>query len=85
MKEELAELETLEEHSHLPINMVAKKASLQSELMKILEEEEIYWHKRANSTWFLKGDNNTKFFHKIANEKRGKIHFFVSPRGTWVY
>jgi mannosylglycoprotein endo-beta-mannosidase len=36
----------------------------------MLEEEELYWLKRSHENWLLKGDNNTKFFHKIANGKK---------------
>ena len=38
------------------------------------EEEELYWHQRSNERWLLKGDNNTAFFHRVANGKRRR-HF----------
>jgi hypothetical protein len=40
--------------------------------MKILDEEEMYWYKRSHENWLLKGDNNTSFFHRIANGKKRK-------------
>ena len=44
--------------------------------MKLLDEEESYWHKRANSNWLLKGDNNIEFFHRVANGKKRKNTIF---------
>jgi len=40
-----------------------------------MEEEESYWYKRSNSMWLLKGDNNTAFFHRMANGKKGRTRF----------
>jgi hypothetical protein len=39
----------------------------------------MYWHKRCHESWFLKGDNNITFFHRVANErKRKQTIFFLS-------
>jgi hypothetical protein len=43
------------------------------ELLRILEEEELYWHTRSNQNWLLQGDSNTEYFHRYANGKRGRI------------
>lgn len=40
--------------------------------MSLLDQEEAYWHKRCHEEWLLKGDNNTKYFHKIANGRKRK-------------
>jgi hypothetical protein len=42
----------------------------------MLEEEELYWHKRSNLNWLLQGDNNTELFHRIANGKKRKNLIF---------
>jgi len=39
-----------------------RKMQLQSEMLKMLEEEELYWFKRSHEKWLHEGDNNTKFF-----------------------
>jgi hypothetical protein len=39
-------------------------------LLHIFEEEELYWFKRSHENWLLKGDNNTVYFHRIANGKK---------------
>jgi hypothetical protein len=67
LKEELAEIERLEEETILPTILLDRKTCLQAELLKIMEEEELYWHKRSNENWLLKGDNNTAYFHRKAN------------------
>jgi hypothetical protein len=45
-------------------------------LLKLAEEEELYWHKRSNENWLLQGDNNTDFFHKKASGKKRKNIIF---------
>jgi hypothetical protein len=45
--------------------------------MKTLEGEELYWRKRSNENWLLKGDKNTDYFHKNANGKKRKIQYFI--------
>jgi hypothetical protein len=47
-------------------------------LLHIFEEEELYWFKRSHENWLLKGDNNTEYFHRIANgEKRKQTIYFL--------
>jgi len=50
---------------------------VQKQILEILSEEELYWCKRAHSTWLLEGDNNTKFFHRVANGSKRK-HIIMS-------
>jgi len=38
----------------------------------MLEDEELYWYKRAHENWLHKGDNNTDYFHRIANGRKMK-------------
>ena len=40
--------------------------------MKLLEEEELYWYKRSHEKWLHEGDNNTEYFHRIANGRKRK-------------
>jgi hypothetical protein len=41
-----------------------------AEMLHILEEEELFWFKRSHKTWLLQGDNNTEFFHRVANGRK---------------
>ena len=70
--EELLSIEQLEEECLLPINLMQRKMQLQSEMLKMLEEEELYWFKRSHEKWLHEGDNNTKFFQRIANGRKRK-------------
>jgi hypothetical protein len=82
LKNELDELEKIEEDVSLPVHLLERKTFIQTELMRLLEEEEMYWHKRSNETWLLQGDNNTGYFHKKANgKKREDIIFNLEKDG----
>jgi len=45
---------------------------VQKRILEILEEEELYWLRRSHQNWLLKGDNNTDFFHRVANGRKRK-------------
>jgi mannosylglycoprotein endo-beta-mannosidase len=40
--------------------------------MKIYEEDEKFWKERSSERWLLHEDNNSSYFHKIANGRRRK-------------
>jgi len=72
LQNELLFIEILEEDNSLSAKLLQRKTDIQTELLKMLAEEEQFWHKRSNSKWLLKGDNNTEFFHRGANGKKRK-------------
>jgi hypothetical protein len=76
LQSELAELEALQEEDSLPTRLLDRKPAIQAEMMKLNEQEEIYWHQRSNENWLLKGDSNTDYFHKKANGKKRKNTIF---------
>jgi hypothetical protein len=76
LQKELLEIEKMEELNSLSAPLLERKTFIQSELHRILEGQEEYWHKRLNLNWLLKGDNNTDFFHKVANGKKRKNTIF---------
>jgi hypothetical protein len=45
---------------------------LKGQLTKLLREEEIYWLQRSKETKLLQGDDNTKYFHLLANGRYRK-------------
>jgi hypothetical protein len=75
LKGELEILEKEEEVRSLDADKLNRKTFIQSELLRLLEEEESYWHKRSNSMWLLKGDNNTAFFIGWLTGKKRKTLF----------
>jgi hypothetical protein len=58
------------------IYQIRRKNELKAELIKILDNEELYWYKRCHENWLLKGDNNTEFFHRVANGRKRKQSIF---------
>ena len=70
LHKELAELETLEEEAPLPLLSIQRKVEIQCNIMKLLEEEKLYWLKRSHDKWLHEGDNNTEYFHRIANGRK---------------
>lgn len=69
---ELDVLEALEEETKLSNVQLAHRIELQVQLFGMYDEEEVYWNKRSSEQWLLQGDNNTSYFHKIANGRRRK-------------
>ena len=80
LQEELLNMELKEEEGLLPSHLMERKTFIQTELLRLVAEEELYWHKRSNSKWLLEGDNNTSFFHRVANGKKRKKYDLQSGR-----
>jgi len=78
LQEELLKLEKVEEEEERPLrnSLLERKTFIQTELLRLSQEEEMYWYKRSNSKWLLEGDNNTAFFQRIANGQKRKSTIF---------
>ena len=77
LQDELLALELLEETQDLDLAQIQQKMEVQKQIHEILTEDELYWCKRSHSTWLLEGENNTEFFHRIANGRKRK-HTIIS-------
>ena len=47
---------------------------LKSEVDRLAHLEESSWRQKSRVLWLKEGDNNTKFFHKMANSNRRRNH-----------
>lgn len=80
LKDELQALETLEEISELSPEAYERKSMVQVELQELHAEDEMLWLQRSHERWLLQGDNNTSFFHKVANGRKGKKYYALTRR-----
>ena len=65
-----AEIQPLQSHE------LDLRHHLKVRLSKLLREEETKWFQRCKTTKLLQGDDNTKFFHLIANGRHHKTRIF---------
>ena len=72
MQDELLDIEQAEENAMLSLSMYNRKVEIHSNILNMLEEDEIYWFKRSHEKWLHEGDNNTEYFHRIANGRKRK-------------
>jgi hypothetical protein len=70
IKDKLSDLELMKESCCLNEDQITLRIGMKIELLQILDEEELYWFKRCHENWLLKGDNNTKNFHRVAKGKK---------------
>ena len=48
----------------------ARKIKIKAEIESLASLEEISWMQKSRALFLKKGDNNTRFFHKLANSHR---------------
>src|SRR3954469_10368710 len=65
----------------LNAEQLKQKSIIQKELLEVYENEERFWQQRSRDNWLLKGDNNTEYFHMIANGVRRKKMIFSMKDG----
>ena len=67
---ELSRLDEKEELGGLSFNDKDRRKMVISELDKLAHLEETSWRQKSRVLWLKEGDNNTKYFHKMANSNR---------------
>jgi hypothetical protein len=77
LQKELDELEELEEKGCISCTQAHRKSHIQMEILVLLEKEEALWQQRSREQWLLQGDNNTSFFHRVANGRKRKSTCFL--------
>ena len=61
------------EHGLSEVEM-GERAVVRSQIQNLLSLEEISWRQKSRMLCIKEGDNNTKFFHKVANSRRRYNH-----------
>ncbi len=59
--------------------------ALSSRLEELIQRDEIMWRQRSRALWLEEGDNNTKFFHARASQRRkyNSVRQLKKEDGTW--
>jgi len=73
----IRELKCFEEAQGLVEKERVQKLDMIMELEKTLLFEEVNWRQKSRALWLKEGDNNTKFFHRVANSHRRFNHVGV--------
>jgi hypothetical protein len=75
--EGIKELECFEEARGLVEEEWVQKSDMIRDLEKTLLFEEVNWRQKSQALWLKEWDNNTKFFHRVANLHRRYNHVGV--------
>ena len=68
--DEIANIDIIEQEWVLSSKLSAQRIERNGELEELILREEIQWRQKAKVKWVKDGDNNSKLFHKVANERR---------------
>jgi len=68
--EELTERDLLQESRELSEEEIMVRTTIVVELEELAKNEESKWRQKSRVLWLKQGDNNTKFFQRMANAHR---------------
>lgn len=65
---------------------VERYDAVKKQLASILNQREIFWRQRSKQMWLQAGDQNSRFFHKLASNRRrnNQIHNLKDTYENWV-
>ena len=58
---------------------------LSSQIQNLLSLEEVSWRQKSRMLCIMRGDNNTKFFHKVTNSRRRYNHISMLEVNGVIY
>ena len=64
---------------------IGERAVLRSQIQNLLSLEEVLWKQNSRMLCIKEGDNNTNFFHKVANYRRRYNHFSMLEVNGVIY
>ena len=64
---------------------LGERAVLRSQIQNLLSLEEVSWRQKSRMLCIKEGDNNTKFFHKVANSRRRYNHISMLEVNGVIY
>jgi hypothetical protein len=71
----------------LPVVYDAREVNkTRRDLCVLLEKEETFWRQRSQVAWLKDGDQNTRYFHECASERKRKmntIHGLLDSSNVW--
>ncbi|KAE8683472.1 hypothetical protein F3Y22_tig00111208pilonHSYRG00305 [Hibiscus syriacus] len=69
------------------LELKALEMDIRAKLEDILDNEDLFWKQKARSSWFSKGDRNTRYFHSqaVARRKTNRIQALRISSGELSY
>ena len=64
---------------------IGERVVLRSQIQNLLSLEEVSWRQKLRVLCIKEGDNNTKFFHKVANSRRRYNHISMFEVNRVIY
>ena len=66
---EIANFDAIEQVGGLTSKLLVQRALRKGELEELILREKIHWRQKVRVKWVKEGDCNSKFFHKVANDR----------------
>ena len=81
----LLDLDMREELHVLSLEDRSRRIVIKADIEHLASLEEISWRKKSKALFLKEGDNNTRFFHRLANSHRQTNHIRGAEVGGVLY